>query len=347
MSYITQKERYYIEFALEHNISKKEIAAYIGKCLKTVYNEIKLGTVELIDSELRPYTAYKADVAQRRHDVNQEAKGRGLNIGSDTELAGFLEQKILKEKYSPYAAMQLASSSGFKVNFCLSTLYSYVRKRVFLNLQPKHLPNKGRKHRTEKPVCHAVKLIGCKRLIEDRDKSVFKRGSYGHWEFDTVYSSKGDKTTLFVLTERRTRIELIYRLYGRTADNAVKVLDSIEDVIGHEAFCRSFKTITCDNGVEFSNIDRLEHSASGSSRTQVYFCHAYCSSERGSNENANRLIRRFIPKRSYIRDYKQPVKVIQDWINNLPRRLFAGKSSIDKLKEEDSSLVLPMLLLVN
>lgn len=346
-AYITEKERYYIEFALEHGISKKEIALKLGKCLKTIYNEINLGTVELVDTHLRPYKIYKADYAQRKHELNQETKGRSLNIGSNTVLSDFLENKILKEKYSPYAALQLAASSGLNPNFCLSTLYSYIRKRVFLNLKSKHLPNKGRKHKAEKPSSYSVKLIGTKNFIDDRSKTVLKRNDFGHWEFDTVYSSKGDKHTLFVLTERKTRLELIFKMYGRTASNSVSVLDYIENLIGSDSFRHNFKTITCDNGVEFSNINRIKHSQSGHERTKLYFCHAYSSCERGSNENANKLIRRFIPKKSFIRDFKQPVSVIQKWINTLPRRLFCGKSSIDMLREEGSSVynsMLPLLI---
>lgn len=344
--YITEKERYYIEFALENGISKSDIALKLGKCLKTIYNEINIGTVELIDSELRPYKAYKADYAERQHQLNQEAKGRSLKIGSNTTLADFLENKILKEKYSPYSALMLAADSGLNPNFCLSTLYSYIRKRVFFSLNPKHLPNKGRRHKEEKPAKHSVKLIGSKKTIEDRDKSVNNRQEYGHWELDTVYSSKGDKNTLFVFTERKTRIELIYKMYGRISENTVSVLDFIEKSIGYKAFCNNFKTITCDNGVEFSNIDRIEHNESGLERTKLYFCHAYCSSERGSNENQNRLIRRWIPKKSFIRDFKQPVSVIQRWINTLPRLIFKGKTSIDRLKEEGQSVYQSMLPLL-
>ena len=68
-------------------------------------------------------------------------------------------------------------------------------------------------------------------------------------------------------------------------------------------------------------------------RTALYYCHPFASCERGSNENANKLIRRWIPKGSDISEYKDKVSFIQDWINNYPRKLFNGLSSIQYLEQ--------------
>ena len=63
-------------------------------------------------------------------------------------------------------------------------------------------------------------------------------------------------------------------------------------------------------------------------RTNLYYCHPYASCERGSNENANKLIRRFIPKGVDIKPYsKEFIKHIQDFINDMPRKMFNGLSS--------------------
>ena len=71
------------------------------------------------------------------------------------------------------------------------------------------------------------------------------------------------------------------------------------------------------------SINKLEEK-----RTKIYYCHPYSSWERGSNENANRLIRRFIPKGADIgRFTHEMIKFIEDWINNYPRRIFDYKSS--------------------
>lgn len=66
---------------------------------------------------------------------------------------------------------------------------------------------------------------------------------------------------------------------------------------------------------------------------KVYYAHPYRSGERGSNENANRLTRRFIPKGTVITDISEEyIQQIEDWINNLLRPMFCFKSSLQMAK---------------
>jgi IS30 family transposase len=100
--------------------------------------------------------------------------------------------------------------------------------------------------------------------------------------------------------------------------------------MGYDAFCRRFKSITVDNGSEFGDSSAIETSClyPGRKRTAVYFCHPGVSCERGSNENANKLVRHWIPKGQDIGVFSNAhIQSIQDWINNYPRRLFNGLSS--------------------
>ena len=67
-------------------------------------------------------------------------------------------------------------------------------------------------------------------------------------------------------------------------------------------------------------------------RTEVYYAHPYCSGERGTNENNNRMIRRWIPKGIDMKDIKLSfIKEIEEWINNYPRAMFDYRSSNDVL----------------
>lgn len=119
--------------------------------------------------------------------------------------------------------------------------------------------------------------------------------------------------------------------YLRTKDEVVRVLNDIENRIGLPDFIRRYKTITSDNGVEFLDFNGIEHSVTtpNTTRTTMYYCHPFCSGERGSNENQNKLIRRWIPKGADISLYKDKISFIQDWINTYPRKIFNGKSSRD------------------
>jgi IS30 family transposase len=191
---------------------------------------------------------------------------------------------------------------------------------------PYNTSNKKEKAKLRRP---SVKMLGAK-MIEERDKQIYNRDSYGHWELDTVYSGKNkSKNCLLVFTERMTREELIYKIPDRTAQSVVDKINDIENMLGFTAFKNKFKTITCDNGVEFTKHKEIEHSCTTQNlRTQLYFCHPFCSSERGSNENANKLIRKYIPKGDDIGSYSDDfIQRIEDLINNYPRKLFNGLSS--------------------
>ena len=146
---------------------------------------------------------------------------------------------------------------------------------------------------------------------------------------DTVVGKKGTKTVLMVLTERKTRQEIIRKIASKSQYCIVKELDKIERKLGSKKFRETFKTITCDNGCENLDFEGIERSAvTKLKRTKVYYAHPYSSWERGSNENANKLIRRFVPKGSDIGKFSpERIKMIEHWMNNYPRKIFGGLSS--------------------
>ena len=121
----------------------------------------------------------------------------------------------------------------------------------------------------------------------------------------------------------------------RKAASVVKALDRLERVYGKKKFRQFFKTITVDNGVEFSDYENLVKY----DRTKIYYCHPYSSGERGSNENQNKLVRRWIKKGEDIGKYtKQDIKKINCWINQYPRKLFNGLSSNEMLVQFEQEI---------
>ena len=126
------------------------------------------------------------------------------------------------------------------------------------------------------------------------------------------------------------------KIPGKKAEYVAEALDKIERRY-KGMFSNKFKTITFDNGVEFRNWKSLEKSYDKRRkipRTQVFYAHPYRSGERGSNENANRLIRRFIPKGIDITPISEEfIQKIEDWINNYPRAMFNYKSTNKILSE--------------
>ena len=333
--HIKEHERYLIEQWLVEKVSVKEIADRLGKHYTTIYQEIKKGTVSLRDGATwLNYDKYCADVAQRKTMERAQNKGRDLKIGHDYALAEYIEHLILDKRYSPYAVVQSIRKSGkFATDICETTLYHYIDMGLFLNISNKNLAIKGRRKQQH----HGVRAHRPsykkppEKSIDYRPEHINRKDSYGHWEMDTVYSGKGkSRACLLVLTERKTLDEYLIKIKDRSCVSTVHALDRLEKSMGYCAFKDKFKSITCDNGVEFGDALQIERSclSKGNNRTTVYFCHPYSSWERGSNENQNKLVRRWIYKGESISPHSpEQIQQYQDWINNYPRRKFHGMSA--------------------
>ena len=137
-----------------------------------------------------------------------------------------------------------------------------------------------------------------------------------------------------VLTERKTRKEIIYHMPDQTAASVVRCVNRLEYRFGKK-FRRLFKTITVDNGSEFANVDGLQRSIFGGQRTTMYYCHPYRSNERGTNERINREIRRKLPKGTNFHKYGQSdIDVVEKWINSYPRKVLGFATSQEMFDEE-------------
>jgi IS30 family transposase len=331
--HLTLRERYQIEILLKEKHTPFEIAKILGKGVRTIEREIKKGKVKLLNSDLTYREEYCADAGQRIYEENARNKGPMLKIGKDHKLVKHIEKKIIKDKFSPDAVIGEIREKGmkFEANISTKTLYNYIdRGDVFLNLTNKDLPTKREK---KKRGYNKVK-IAHKNLkgtsIEERPAEVELREEYGHWEMDCVVGKReGKGAVLLVLSERSIREEIIIKLPRKTQEAVVAALDKLE-TSHKKGFREKFKTITVDNGAEFLDHKGIERSkiGEGENRVKVYYAHPYSSWERGTNENINKLIRRFIPKGTNIDEVSEErIKYIENWINNYPRRIFGYKSS--------------------
>ncbi|WP_287553584.1 IS30 family transposase [Oscillibacter sp.] len=143
-----------------------------------------------------------------------------------------------------------------------------------------------------------------------------------------------------MLTERKTRREIIVPMRDKTSESVVRALNGIERKLG-ALFPRIFVTITCDNGTEFADAEGIESKRRGKGkRTTVYYCHPYTPSERGTNENQNGLIRRLVPKGTDLATISpQEVKAAEAWLNSYPRKMFGFLCS-EQLFREELALIL-------
>jgi len=333
--HLTVRQRYSIEILLKEGLKPYEVAKRVNKSTRTIEREIAKGTVRLLNYNLTYREEYCADAGQRVYNENGKNKGPGLKIGKDHKLVKHIENKIIKGKFSPDAVIGEINEKGlnFETKICTKTLYNYIdREDVFLTLTNKDLPVKreGKKRHYKKVKIAHKNLKGTS--IEERPQEVDNREEYGHWEMDCVVGKReGSGAVLLVLSERSRREEIIIKIPGKTQEAVVGAVDMLEIKYGNK-FKEKFKTITVDNGSEFLDFKGIEQSVNinGEKRIQLYYAHPYSSWERGTNENINKLIRRFIPKGTDIgKVSKKRIKYIEKWINSYPRRLFGYKSSND------------------
>ena len=195
---------------------------------------------------------------------------------------------ILDKHWSPNAVVGHAKRhKKFECIPSTKTLYNWIDEGklsvinmdLAMKLRRSTKSTKSRKHK---------KILG--KSIDERPGSIETRKEFGHWEIDTVEGNKSNDDALLTLVERKTRHKIIRRIPSNTAPAVTNALQEIFSE--YQEVQDVFKTITADNGSEFSELseqgERLQ--------IDVYFCHPYASWERGSNERHNGLIRRFINK---------------------------------------------------
>lgn len=338
---LTFTQRLQIETLYNAKTSKKEIAVILGLHLSTIYRELQRGAYFhkkthhsfWYGNKSFNETRYSAQIAQDRYDLVCSKKGRPLKVGNDFDFIKYIEKRVNEDKISPCAVLGQIKRNKipFKTNISKTTLYRYIELGFFNNIKI----SKRKKEYRKVTIKRAPKGTS----IEKRPLEIKQRRTFGHWEMDCVCGS--NKTTLLVLSERLTRKEIIFQMPDQKANSVIHCLNILERKYG-AMFKKVFKTITVDNGSEFSDYKAMEKSSYGrnSKRTAIYYCHPYCSSERGTNERLNREIRRLIPKGSPLNKYSiDDIQKVEDWINNYPREVLGYATSNEMFHEQLRLLV--------
>jgi IS30 family transposase len=333
--HVNWEERIQIETLQREGCSPNGIGERIGRPGRTVRRELERGWVTHRTGKYSAEERYSAVRGQTVHEDRMRAKGRKPR--TDPALEQRLRLHIVVHRHSPAVAAGLMAKDGFEHAVCFKTIYNHIDKGLVPgvtneSLWEKRMRRKGRKtlHRKRK------RAVEPGHGIEDRPAEVGERLEAGHWEIDLVVGGKGKGTAvLLTLTERKTRKQIIRKLKDKTQSSVVRALNGIERQMGPEAFRTVFKSITADNGSEFLDHEALERSVSGGSRTYIYYAHPYSSWERGSNENANRMIRRFIPKGCDISEFtRKQIQQVEDWINNYPRKILDFETAEERFIRE-------------
>ena len=309
----------------EHK-TNKEIADLLNKSERTIRREIKRGLTTNITTYYEEIEVYSADISNDEYKANMKAKGQELKIGSNIEIINQIEKMIKEEKKSPEVIAYELKEKGL-LEITARTIRNYIYDGNVFDLKEEDMIY-NKKHKSKNKDRRIAKHTPPEKSIENRPQEANDRSEYGHWEGDLIIGKRKKGWVLLTFTEKRTREEIIIKIKGKNNEYVVKAINGLERKYG-KRFYNKFKTITFDNGVEFMDYEGMEQSCiRKGKRTQIYYAHPYCSGERGTNENNNRMIRRWIPKGIAIDNIsKEFIKKIEEWLNNYPRAMFDYKSS--------------------
>jgi len=323
--HLNYEERIKIEALYRSGLRPSGIGLELERSKRTIERELAKGKVDLLKSDLTTYETYSAELGQNEYDQRATAKGPALKIGNDHKFAEYVETSI-KSGFSPYATLQNIKNRGleFETNICVRTLYTYIDDEIFLGISNKDLPVKkeGKKRGYRKVRCSLKNTKG--KSISERPESVDKREETGHWEIDLVVGKQGTKPVVLTLVERVSRKSIYILLKNKTQAEVLKALRRAKRLYGGD-FSQVFKSITADNGSEFLDFEGMKKAIKCG---EIYYAHPYSSWERGSNENGNRMLRRFIPKVMDLGNLTaKQLQAYEDFVNDYPRRILGGLSA--------------------
>lgn len=326
--HLSFEHRVLIQIRLKDGWNPNKIAKEIGCAPNTVRNEIKRGTVVLYKGNI---LRYKATAGQATYEQNRQVCCRYYDFLEKVDFISFVEKKFFEDGWSLDACVGYALKEGLFTRgqiVCTKTLYSYANLGL-LDIKNIHPPEKLRRSSKRVKTRKNKRVLG--RSIEERPSDANDRSEFGHWEADLVIGSKKkDDDALLTMLERKTREYWMIRVPGRNPNGVMAALTTIRSRYS-EHWDTIFKTITTDNGSEFSMLSELEDL----SKTLVYFAHPYTSCEKGSIERHNGLIRRFIPKGKRIDSYSdEQISQVEIWCNSLPRKLLGYRTPDDLFENE-------------
>ena len=184
------------------------------------------------------------------------------------------------------------------------------------------LKNLRRKGKTRKRLGNGGRFTTGK-SIRKRDKSVYTRKEFGHWEADTVVSGKGKAKACFAtLAERKTRFYIAVKIPDRNGETMANAIITALSILPKGAV----KTITCDRGSEFAGWKKIEEEL----HCSMYFADPYCAWQKGTNENLNGLLREFYPKGHNLeRVSEKTLKKNLALINARPKKVLHYQKPVD------------------
>ena len=283
-------------------------------------------------------------IAQKLHrhrsSIDREIRRNATGIGYDGESAQSISDtrhkhskpqgKLTKTLVSTITDKLLATWSPEQIantvtlgTVSFKTIYNWLYSGVLPSVTIGNLRQKGKRRKAEKRGKFSMGTP-----ISKRPKDVKSRATFGHWELDSMVSSRGESKGCFAtFVERKSRLYTAFKTPDRTAASMQKAITRLYNMLPKGAFL----TGTTDRGKEFACCTAIQKQLG----LTLYFADAYSSWQRGSNENSNGLLREFYPKKTNLAFVRQEELTLNLFlINSRPRKCLGWKSSIQVFLHE-------------
>jgi IS30 family transposase len=313
---LTALERDEIAISLATCVSLRAIARNLNRSVSTISDEVKRNSVE---GTYQPHQAQLISEERNR-------SSRKLNPLKSPFVYSYVVAK-LRSGWSPeQIAGRLKKNRKGKTVLCHETIYRYIYSETGKekDLTQYLVRSHGRRRKW-----HSRNLyqrgIANRTSIRLRPEEINNNNTFGHWETDIVEGSKhtGGIQTMLERKTRYFKAQLIPKIdseYGIWAQK--KLLSKYPKEIT--------KSVTMDNGKENFNHQELKNLG-----IKTYFCDPYCSWQKGSNENHNGILRRYIPKKTDFTTFTQTdLNIILQEINQRPRKCLGYETSFEAFKRE-------------
>ena len=318
---LTLFEREEISRGLSANYSIRNIARSLNRSPSTISREIKRnGGV----------TKYRAISADRQTWIKAKRPKKSklqINIGLNDIITDKLSNKwspeqisgYLKRTYPTDTTMHISHESIYKTLYVQSR--GHLKKELLKHLRTQRVMRQSKQFNTKGNarggIIDAVS-------IHDRPKDIDDRTIPGHWEGDLICGS--NKSYIATLVERASRFTLLVKLKG---NDTTSVVNAITNKI-IELPNQLKKSLTWDRGMELAKHKKFTIDT----EIKVYFCDPRSPWQRGTNENTNRLLRQYMPKKTDLSIHSQiDLDQIAKELNERPRKTLNFISPADRLSE--------------
>jgi IS30 family transposase len=269
-------ERKKIERFLRQRKSRRFIATKLGRSVSSISDEIRVNLVK---------GKYNAEKAEHKARVRrQNSKLQCMKIAVDNDLKKFVTDNILDDQSPEGISGRIKEVRKDLQYVSAKAIYKFVASPHGRKIE-KHLYSKS-VHKKSGPKRDTPITIDGRTMIDERPKKVERRVEFGHYEGDFVESGRDGKGSLLVIVERKTRYPFLRYLEDRTTQNVNRLVN--ETLNGFP-----IESLTIDNDISFQKHNELSEMI----EAEIYFCHPQSPHEKGTIENRNKAIRRYVKKR--------------------------------------------------